>query len=76
MIYLQVDLQKWIERYDLEIQIYNCPKCKKAFKTEVPIMTKDSVGLQSHIHECGSQYWTVILTPRTAEAKMFWDTII
>ena len=72
----KVELQAWIEKYDLKIEEYHCPKCHKVVGTTVPVMTADSAGLQSPVHECGSEYWTAILTPRTKEARGIWSTIV
>lgn len=76
MIYPEVSLNEWIKKWDLEIVKYDCPKCREVFETTVPVMTRQSAGLQSPIHGCGSELWTVILTPRTAESLAFWDTIV
>jgi len=76
VIYPNVDLNKWIEKYDLGIETFSCPKCKKVFETIIPIMTIDSVGLQSQSHKCGPEYILVILTPRTDDALKFWNMIV
>lgn len=76
MIYPSIPLDIWINKYDLEIEKYHCPKCKRVFETIVPITTKDSAGLQSQIHDCGPEYYLVVLTPRTNEGLEFWNTIV
>ncbi len=76
MIYPSMKLEAWCEMTRLRVEEYQCPCCGQTFKTDVPVMTKDSFGLQSPIHECGNGYWTAVMRPRTADAKMFWDTII
>jgi len=77
MIYPDVDLDKWIEKNDLEIVDYVCPGgCGKTYQTTVPVVTKESNGLQSPLHECGEGYWAVIMTPRTAEALAFWEKLV
>jgi hypothetical protein len=76
MIFPQVELQEWIDKWGLEIADYECPTCKKTFKTTIPVMTKDSAGLVTPDHDCGPGHWKVVMTPRTEEAKEFWNKII
>lgn len=77
MIYpADVELKAWIKKYDLKIEEYICPKCKKGFKTDVPFLTKEYAGLETREHECGPQFKKGIVAPRTAETANFWGQII
>lgn len=76
MIFPEVNFEDWEKKTNLVCIDYECPKCKKTFKTDVPVITKDSFGWMSPIHECGQGYWTGILRPRTQEAKEFWEEIV
>ena len=76
MIYPNVTLDDWLSKYDLETSEYLCPQCSKIYKVDVPALTKDSAWLVSPTHECGPGYMKAIGTPRTKEAKEFWETII
>lgn len=76
MIYVDVDLSLWVNKYKLDIETYTCPQCGDEFQTTRPIMTPDSAGLVTPIHGCGSRFWVAVLTPRKTESIAFWNTIV
>ena len=76
MIFLDVDLSEWVEKFDLSIVKYKCPKCHKTYDTNVPVITKDYAGLQSPIHECGAKYREVVFTPRGSALKKRWEEVM
>jgi hypothetical protein len=76
MILVDHELDRWIEKYNLIPDTYHCNKCKCKFETNIPVLTKNSVGLISSTHACGAEYYMAILKPRTKEALDFWNQII
>lgn len=76
MIYPEVNLQVWLERWGLEIESWTCDICGKEFETTVPILAKDSAGLVTPEHGCNPYHCHAIFTPRTAESIAFWNTIV
>jgi hypothetical protein len=76
MLYPEVKFEIWIQKWKLEPAEYHCPKCQTKFKTTIPVVTKRSAGLRSPEHDCGPEYWTAVLKPRTQEAEDFLNTIV
>jgi len=75
MIYPDNQLQEWIDRHKLMVVNYHCPKCQNDFPTNVPVLLRDSAGLQSRIHECGRDFAKLVLVPRTGSAKRLWKQV-
>jgi hypothetical protein len=63
MIYPQVDLQEWCDRYSLKPITRPCKGCGKEFETKLPVATKMCRGLAAELHECGENYRLVVLRP-------------
>ena len=76
MIEVPTDPIAWAQQYGLIVMDYNCPKCKGAFKTTKPIITRDCVGLATPEHPCGPGYVAAVLTPRTPELKDLWSQVL
>ena len=75
MIYPDVKLEDWINRYKLLVVDYSCPKCGGNFPTDIPVILRDCAGLESRIHDCGNNFTEVILVPRTPAAASVWGKI-
>ena len=76
MIYLDVNKKDWIKKNHFKICKFKCSGCGKTFPIDIPIMTKDSIGLVSKSHECGAEMISAVLRPRTASAIEFWNNIL
>jgi len=77
MIYPEIaDLAEWLKKTGVEIAEYTCTKCGNTFETTVPIISRDFVGVQTPVHECGPGYLKSVVTLRINKAKWFWDTIV
>lgn len=64
MIKPEVNLQAFILKYDLRESIENCRCCGKEVEVNIPVISRDFVGLESQSHECGEGYRISILRPR------------
>lgn len=69
MIYPDVALSEWIERYSLMVLPYDCPKCGGRFLTTVPVWLDGYAGLESEVHACGAQFTRLVLAPRAEETR-------
>ena len=76
MIYPNIALEKWINKYKLEVAAFFCPNCGKTFRTEVPIIMKNYVGLESPVHSCGKDFTKLVVTPRNEDEMKFWEETI
>lgn len=76
MIYPDVELNTWLQKYDLEVTEKVCPKCKQLFLTKIPILIKGYAGLETPAHECGSNYKSAIFTPVSNEKNNLWKQVI
>ena len=76
MIYPDVEVSNWVQKYNLEVTEKACPKCKLIFFTNVPILIKGYAGLETPEHDCGSKYKAAIFTPTTSEKINFWKDVI
>ena len=56
MIYPDVNVDKWCERYKLTVKIRPCPKCQKLQTTSIPWASGEWRGLVAPKHECGEDY--------------------
>ena len=72
MIFPDVDLKVWSERYNLTPKILKC-KCGKEVTTTVPIAIKGYRGLKAPPHNCNHKFEPVLLAPHGEEKKEFWD---
>lgn len=72
MIYPDVDLKSWCERYGLEIKRRACLHCGQVFETTVPVAVKGYRGLQAPLHECGEKYVGSIFVPVGRKEIKFW----
>ena len=55
MLYPQVDLQEWLEKYDLKTKEGICHKCGYFIIAEVPFAEAKMRGLVSRDHGCGEE---------------------
>ena len=76
MIYPNAGAEEWAEKHSLPIVDYLCPKCRETFKTDIPFIMKDLVGLESRKHECGPNYMTAAMRPRSTEDIKWFDKLI
>lgn len=76
MIYPDIELNTWLQKFDLEVTEKLCPKCKQVFLTNIPILIKGYAGLETPEHDCGSQYKAAIFTPTSSEKINFWKKVI
>lgn len=50
------NLDKWLQKYDLEVKKGNCSLCKEELITTVPIFSKDFRGLKApNCSSCGNK---------------------
>lgn len=75
MIYPDVKLEAWIKKTGIEPITYTCAKCGGEYKTTVPVITKDYVGLVSPTHGCGAKFTKLVFCPRTKEKKDLWAKV-
>jgi len=68
-------LDDWLERYDLEVFEYTCPKCGDKFKTTIPIITKEYAGVMTPVHGCGDQYIDLVITPTDLTGWLFYQLL-
>ena len=76
MIYPQISLENWVKKYRLKVEDYDCEKCGKTFKIDIPVLTADSAGLQSKIHGCGQDAWAANMTPKNNEKQEEWRRLL
>lgn len=69
VLYPQVDLKEWCERYDIELTEDPCVKCGQVYPFTTPIALKDWRGVTQDIHDCGPVYRQYILRPIGQEEK-------
>jgi hypothetical protein len=50
-----------------QIYTYDCPKCKKTFPINNPVIIKDSHGYTSAVHECGNGYIGFVLSSKNPD---------
>lgn len=67
MIRLECSAEKWSNKYSIPINKEMCRKCGIEVEVNIPVMTKDFVGFESEIHECGEGYRISILKPLIGE---------
>ena len=75
MIYPDVTLNFWTNKYRLPIETKKCAKCRKNFKTSVPILIKGYAGLETPTHKCNRKFNSAIFTPITDKTKKEWESI-
>lgn len=63
ILYPQVDIKEWCDRYKIELTEDYCRKCKVVYPFTTPIAHKDWRGVTQDIHECGPGYRQYILRP-------------
>lgn len=51
MIFRDVDVSKWCEMHDLEIEVRECPQCHERVAVDQPYETRDCVGLRMRQHD-------------------------
>jgi len=76
MIYPDVELDVWIKKTGIEPVIYTCAQCGGKYKTTIPVITRDYVGLVSPKHGCGAGFTKLVFCPRTKEKGDLWARII
>lgn len=76
MIYSEMPLKEFCEKFDLEPFDWKCSRCGKDFKGNIPVYIKDMSGLVTPEHECGPGFQSVLMTPRTDSAKEFWSKVL
>lgn len=78
MIFRDVSLEEWLERYpELEIEEGFCNQCGKTMRTTKPFVEKGYVGLVSPKCSCGlntNQVMTVL--PTSYEEIGFWNSFV
>jgi hypothetical protein len=75
MIFVQQDPNYWSEKFNLPIQEDVCKGCGFTFKMDVPIIMQGCAGFATPLHDCGTYFVSVILTPYKEEAKEFWGSV-
>lgn len=76
MIYPDVSLEEWCEKWDLEVESSTCYECgRKAYST-IPYLEKDYAGLESPLCPCGSGPCVAVMVPRTAAAHAEWSGLV
>lgn len=71
MIKLNVDCNKFAQKYGLTIEKDRCRNCGCEVVVDQPLITKDFVGFESIAHECGDSFKIAIIKPLDPS---FWDT--
>ena len=74
MIFPKVPLEHWTKKFDLEVLNYPCPKCQKTYKTSIPVLITGYAGLM--IHDCGKNFFDLVLTPNKTNTKDLWSNLI
>ena len=69
MIYPDINPIKFSLKYDIELSNDFCRNCKREVQVNIPIISKDFVGFESPLHECGENYKIIVLKPRTKNIK-------
>jgi len=76
MIYPDVDLKEFKQKYGLAEYDWVCCNCGNTFTVNRPYLTKHYAGLCSEIHEpCGARYSALTTVPRTKEKINSWKRI-
>lgn len=76
VIYPDASVEDWQKKYKLPIIDSECSKCHRIFKMNVPILMQGCAGFSSQIHECGENFCSVILTPKSEKSKAFWRSVV
>ena len=76
MIFPGTDKEVWRERYSLPDIESPCAKCGIVFRLDVPVLIQGLAGFSSPQHECGPNFIELVMTPRTEEAKKFWNSAL
>ena len=64
MIYPEVDPLKWSYKHGVPLSKEKCRKCGIEVDVNIPIISKEFVGFESGLHECGEQYRIVVIKKR------------
>ena len=64
MIKIDIPPQEHSKKYDIPIAQETCRGCGKVVDVNVPVISKDYVGFESPIHECGEGFRVSKLKPR------------
>lgn len=72
MLYVEIDREVWIQRYQITPKIFKCKNCQKDFETSVPILIKGYAGLETPIHDCPRNFAAAVFKPISEEERMFW----
>lgn len=54
---------------------WKCPKCGNEFPLSEHVIMNGCIGKQTPIHECGDGFVKVRLSPRSRDAKAFWNRV-
>lgn len=57
------------------MKTWTCPRCKRPFPYDQPILIDGCVGHATPIHECGNGFVAVTLRPRSKSARSFWGAV-
>ena len=76
MVYIDMDLNSFCEKFELEPVMMKCENCKKEFKTNQPIAIKGYRGLEMEKHGCPDNFLGAVFKPVDKDEIDFWNKII
>ena len=70
MIFPDVDVKNWCDKYGIEIDENKCENCGKLIDTYIPYVTSRHVGVLSSKCDCGEEQGSIsIFKGRTPESQ-------
>jgi hypothetical protein len=76
MIYPDVTVEEWCERYSLEPTTEPCVKCGQQVTTTRPFATGSWRGLQAEDHGCGVRYLLTIAIDSVGSERQSWANFV
>lgn len=77
MIFPEVDLDEWCEKYGLSKEEDICPDCGRILKPTIPFITKDFFGIKTDNsgETCGPDCGMAIAIARDPKDRKIWAEI-
>jgi len=76
MIFVEQDPNIWSEKFNIPIKEEVCSGCGCTFTMNVPVVIQGCAGFASPLHDCGTYFVSVFVTPYKKEAKEFWKKVV